>query len=266
MQYTRVLSIAGSDSGGGAGIQADIKAISACGCYAATVITAVTVQNTVGVRGVHVIPDDVVEGQIDAVLGDIGADAVKLGMLPTAGIVELTARMLRKYDIKNVVLDPVIIATSGDRLISEEAVDAIKSELLPLASLVTPNIPEASFISGVNIYGADDFSEAAARILEMGVGAVLLKSGHLDGKELSDVLFVKDGMRYGYDYERVETVNTHGTGCSLSSAVASFLALGYPMDEAVGLAEDYVHKAILCGAEYSIGKGHGPIHHFYKFF
>ena len=266
MRYSRVLSIAGSDSGGGAGIQADIKAISACGCYASTAITAVTEQNTVGVRGVHIVPADVVEGQIDAVLGDIGADAVKLGMLPTAEIVSVTARMIRKYEIKNVVLDPVMIATSGDRLVSQDAVEAIKRELFPLASIVTPNIPEASFISEVKIASGADFEVAATRIMEMGVRSVLVKSGHLDGEQLSDVLFAPENKRYEYDYERIVTENTHGTGCTLSSAIASFLALGFPLNEAVGLAEDYVHKAIMCGAEYSLGKGHGPVHHFYKFF
>ncbi len=264
-RYRTVLSIAGSDSGGGAGIQADIKAISANGCYAATAITAITVQNTVGVGGVHVVPDDVVEGQIDAVLGDIGADAVKLGMLPTVGVVKAVARMLRKYKVANVVLDPVMIATSGDRLIAPEAVSAICEELLPLSTLVTPNIPEATFISGAEIASESDFGQAAARIMEMGAKAVLLKSGHLNGAELTDVLF-EPSDTHRYSFRRIDTPNTHGTGCSLSSAVAAFLALGHPLHEAVGLAEDYIHEAISSGAKYEIGKGHGPIDHFWRFF
>lgn len=187
-KYKKVLSIAGSDSGGGAGIQADIKAISACGCYAMTAITAVTVQNTVGVRGFHVVPAEVVAGQIAAVLEDIGADAVKLGMLPTDEMIVPIAESLKKYRVRSVVMDPVMVATSGDRLISEAAAQAIRRHIFPLATLVTPNVPEAEYITGMPIRSEADFPAAAAALRDMGAGAVLLKAGHLDGAELTEYL------------------------------------------------------------------------------
>lgn len=262
--YKTVLSIAGSDSSGGAGIQADIKTISACGCYAMTAITAITAQNTKGVNGIHIIPADMVEKQIIAIAEDIKVDAVKLGMLPTAEIAESVAILLKRYELPNIVLDPVMIATSGDRLISEEAVEAIREYLFPIASLVTPNIPECRFLTGINIESEDAYPQAAAKLREQGVKNVLIKSGHLETDRVYDHLY--EGTKsYKYGYERIHTRNTHGTGCTLSSAAASFLALGYPLSEAVGLAEDYVHKAILNGAEYKTGNGHGPIHHFFKF-
>ena len=238
-RFKRVLSVAGSDSGGGAGIQADLKTIAACGCYGMTAITAVTVQNTQGVRGVYAVPADVVAGQIDAVLEDIGVDAVKLGMLPSEEIIAETARLIRKYGVRHVVMDPVMIATSGDRLVAESAVEAILRHIFPLAALVTPNIPEAEYLTGL--------------------------AGHLQGAELTEYLYTADGVEQRYRYERIDTPNTHGTGCTLSSAVASFLAQGHELPEAVRRAEDYVHGAIMAGREYRTGCGHGPVHHFYRF-
>lgn len=262
--YKRILSIAGSDSGGGAGIQADIKAISACGGYAATAITAVTVQNTAEVRNVHLVPAAMVEAQIDAVLEDIGADAVKLGMLPTVEIVEAVARSLKRFPVPFLVLDPVMISTSGHRLIDEAAAKAIQQLLFPLATLITPNLPEATYISGISIESETDFATAAAHIRNQGASAVLLKTGHGNGPKIYDRLYTSEGERtYGYD--RIETANTHGTGCTLSAAIATYLAFGHALPEAVGLAEDYIHKAILNGREYTLGKGHGPVDHFYRF-
>ena len=263
-KYKKVLSIAGSDSGGGAGIQADIKAISACGCYAMTAITAGTVQNTAGVRGFHVVPADVVAGQIAAVLEDIGADAVKLGMLPTDEMIVPIAESLKKYRVRSVVMDPVMVATSGDRLISEAAAQAIRRHIFPLATLVTPNVPEAEYITGMPIRSEADFPAAAAALRDMGAGAVLLKAGHLDGAELTEYLFDGNGC-HTFRYPRTDTPNTHGTGCTLSSAVAAFLAQDYPLEEAVLCAENYVHEAIVRGREYRLGNGHGPVHHFYRF-
>lgn len=262
--FKKVLSIAGSDSGGGAGIQADLKTVSACGCYAMTAITAVTVQNTKGVSDVHVVPARIVGAQIEAVLDDMGADAVKLGMLPTEACVEEVARLLGKYRIGQVVADPVMVATSGDRLIDERAADAILRHIFPLAAVVTPNVPEAEFITGMKIASEADFPEAAARLRKLGAKAVLLKAGHLADRFLCEYLFTEEGCTT-YRYERIDTPNTHGTGCTLSSAVASFLALGQALPEAVRRAEEYVHGAIAAGRDYRLGGGHGPVHHFYRF-
>lgn len=264
--YARMLTIAGSDSGGCAGIQADVKAASACGCFAATAITSLTVQNTLGVKAVHVPPVEVVAGQVSAVLEDIGADAVKLGMLPTAEIVEAVTDELQRFRITKIVLDPVMVATSGDKLISDEAVAAIVRRLLPLAMLVTPNIPEAEYITGVKIASEADFPSAVKRFFELGAQNVLLKAGHLTGQTtLTDRLYTAGGGEYSFSYDFIDTPNTHGTGCTLSSSIAAYLAQGHDLPEAVALAEEYVHKAILCGADYTLGCGHGPLHHFYKF-
>lgn len=267
-QYKTVLSIAGSDSSGGAGIQADIKTVSACGAYAMTAVTAITIQNTCGVEGVEVVPADAVARQIDVVARDIAVDAVKLGMLPAAGTVAGVAAMLRRHRIPNIVTDPVMIATSGDRLVDDDAAQAIVATIFPLSALVTPNIAEAEFISGLSIRSESDFDAAAEKILATGAQSVLLKAGHLPGNRLTDRLYqVADGRIAcrTYTYERIDTPNTHGTGCTLSSAIATYLALGYLLPEAVQLAEDYLHKAILTGAAYKTGQGHGPVHHFFRF-
>ena len=280
MKYNRVLTIAGSDSGGGAGIQADIKAISAMGCYAASAITAITVQNTVGVEAVHAVPLEILEGQIDAVLSDIGADAIKIGMLHSAEVVNLVADKIEKYGIKNVVLDPVMVSTSGHRLIEESAIEVIKIRLIPLARVITPNIPEAEILSGRTITSEADFPEVAKILAETVLNtsteaddttkikkqvSVLLKAGHLTGDDLVDYFYnAEDGTTTELPSKRVYTRNTHGTGCTLSSAFAAALARGEELTAAATSAKKYIEGAIISGAEYEIGHGHGPVNHFWK--
>lgn len=263
--YRRVLTIAGSDSGGGAGIQADIKAISAMGCFAASAITAVTVQNTVGVQAVHPMPLDILEGQIDCVLSDIGADAVKIGMLHSAEVVEVVARMLEKYGIRNVVLDPVMVSTSGHRLIEESAIEVITKRLVPLARVITPNIPEAEILSGRKIENEEDFPEVAKMLSFGNKVSVLLKAGHLTGDDLVDYFYnAENGEVTLLPSKRVYTKNTHGTGCTLSSAFAAALARGEELSTAAASAKKYIEQAIISGAEYTIGHGHGPVNHFWN--
>ena len=262
--YNRVLTIAGSDSGGGAGIQADIKAISAMGCFAASAITAVTVQNTVGVQAVHPIPLDILAGQIDAVLSDIGADALKIGMLHSSEVVNLVADKIEEYGVRNVVLDPVMVSTSGHRLIEENAIRTLKERLMPLARVITPNIPEAEIISGLSIRSEEDFSDAAMKLSNDRKVSVFLKAGHLSDDDLVDYFYnAEDGTMTLLKSKRVYTQNTHGTGCTLSSALAAALAKGESLTDAARSAKLYIEKAIISGAEYSIGKGHGPVDHFF---
>ena len=263
--YYRVLTIAGSDSGGGAGIQADIKAISAMGCYAASAITAITVQNTLGVQAVHPVPLDILQGQIEAVLSDIGADAVKIGMLHSAEVVELVADMLEKYSIANVVLDPVMVSTSGHRLIEEDAVAVIKTRLMPLARVITPNLPEAEILAGCSISGEEDFDAVARRLSDNGAVSVLLKAGHLENDELVDYFYnAEEDSMTRLPSRRVHTMNTHGTGCTLSSAFAAALAKGEDLTQAAISAKEYISQAIISGADYQIGGGHGPVNHFFR--
>jgi hydroxymethylpyrimidine/phosphomethylpyrimidine kinase len=263
-KYNRVLTIAGSDSGGGAGIQADIKAISAMGCFAASAITAVTVQNTIGVQAVHPVPLDILEGQIDSVLSDIGADAIKIGMLHSAEVVNLVADLLEKYGIRNIVLDPVMVSTSGHRLIEEDAVEVIKSRLMPLSRVITPNIPEAEILADCRISSEDDFDEIARKLSDNGKISVLLKAGHLEGESLVDYFYnAEDGSMTRLPSKRVNTVNTHGTGCTLSSAFAASLAKGEELTTAARSAKAYIEQAIISGADYEIGGGHGPVNHFW---
>jgi hydroxymethylpyrimidine/phosphomethylpyrimidine kinase len=264
-KYPTVLTIAGSDSGGGAGIQADIKAISAMGCYAASAITAITVQNTVGVQAVHPVPLDILAGQIDAVLSDIGADAIKIGMLHSAEVVNLVAEKIEQYGIKNVVLDPVMVSTSGHRLIEETAIDSLKSRLMPLARVITPNIPEAEILCGKKIASEKEFAEVAKILSLDNTVSVLLKAGHLTGETLVDYFYnAEDGSIALLPSKRVNTRNTHGTGCTLSSAFAAALAKGETLTKAAQSAKQYIQQAIISGAEYQIGKGHGPVNHFWN--
>lgn len=264
-KYPTVLTIAGSDSGGGAGIQADIKAISAMGCYAASAITAITVQNTVGVQAVHPVPLDILAGQIDAVLSDIGADAIKIGMLHSAEVVNLVAEKIEQYGIKNVVLDPVMVSTSGHRLIEETAIDSLKSRLMPLARVITPNIPEAEILCGKKIASEKEFTEVAKILSLDNSVSVLLKAGHLTGETLVDYFYnAEDGSIALLPSKRVNTRNTHGTGCTLSSAFAAALAKGETLTKAAQSAKQYIQQAIISGAEYQIGKGHGPVNHFWN--
>ena len=265
-KYKVALSIAGSDPSGGAGLQADLKTFSACGCYGATAVVAVVDENTVGVTGVFPIPVDFVAGQIRSVLDDLGADAVKIGMLHSAELIIAVKDTLSGYDIRNIVLDPVMVATSGDPLLQADAVDTMKSVLVPYARVITPNIPEAEILLGEKISFQSELPECARRLSQNGNVSVLLKAGHLSDEELTDVFYnAETGTLTELKSRRVNTQNTHGTGCTLSSAVASFLARDFSLDDAVRNAKEYIAGAIEAGADYRIGHGHGPVHHFYKF-
>ncbi len=264
-QYKRVLTIAGSDSGGGAGIQADLKTFSACGCFGMSAITAITAQNTCGVTDIHPVPVTTLEAQIRAVMDDIGVDAIKIGMLHSKEVIHCVASVLKGYDCKKIVLDPVMVATSGDPLIREDAVEAMKENLLPLVKVITPNIPEAEILTGKKITGDREALAAARQFSNAFSISVLVKAGHLEGDRLIDVLWEDESQKvFRYENKRISTGNTHGTGCTLSSAIAAYLAQGFPLEEAVMLAEKYLHAAIAEGSEYRIGKGHGPVHHFHK--
>lgn len=263
-QYQRVLAIAGSDSGGGAGIQADIKTISALGCYAATAITAVTVQNTQGVSDVHPVPCPIIQAQAEAVISDIGVDAIKIGMLHSSEVVRTIAHVLRSHSVPAVVLDPVMVSTSGHRLIEESAVESLVKELMPLATVITPNIPEAEILLGHTITSQEELPAAARELAQRCGTSVLLKAGHLDSERLVDILFnIKDESLTELPSVRIDTPNTHGTGCTLSSALTASLAKGLSLTEAAFAAKRYINEAIIAGAEYTIGHGHGPVHHFH---
>lgn len=264
--YCKVLTIAGSDSGGGAGIQADLKTFSATGCYGMSVITALTAQNTQGVTGIFPVSPSFVEEQMEAVLTDIGADAVKIGMLYSAELIESVARQLRKHGIKKIVLDPVMVAQSGDKLLQDEAIDALKSHLMPIAGVLTPNLPEASVLIDRELHGIEDMRNAAKALARCGSQSILIKGGHLEESNSNDLLYIcKEDRFVWFKADRIETNNNHGTGCTLSSAIASFLARGDDIETAVGKAKQYVHEAIRAGAAYQLGQGHGPVHHFFKF-
>jgi hydroxymethylpyrimidine/phosphomethylpyrimidine kinase len=255
------LTIAGSDSGGGAGIQADLKTFAAHGVYGTTAITAVTAQNTLGVTAVVALPADIITAQIEAVASDIGIDAVKTGMLANAAIVEAVAAALDTLELPFVVVDPVMIAKSGDRLLEDDAVAAIKSELLRRAFVVTPNIPEAEVLSGMTIATPADAREAARRIHGLGPGAVIVKGGHLAGPEVIDLIY--DGHQFHeLRGPRIESRHTHGTGCTFSAAIAANLALGRSLKESAERAKHYVTRAIRHGL--AIGHGHGPLDHFWN--
>lgn len=265
---TKILSIAGSDSGGGAGIQADLKTIAALGCFGMTAVTALTAQNTKGVFGIHAPDPSFLGQQLDAVFEDIGADAVKIGMLHSPEIVQVVADKLRHYRPAFVVLDPVMVATSGDALITRDCQQAIIQALFPLATIVTPNLDELSLLIDQPVNRPEAFLPAADRLLAMGAQSVLVKGGHLASETLID-LFVEPQNASNADADRtleirsqkVHTKNLHGTGCTLSSAIACFLGLGYPIRAAVRGAHDYVYAAIQSGAAFSIGQGHGPVNH-----
>lgn len=261
--YPVVLSIAGSDSGGGAGIQADIKTISALGCYATTAITAVTAQNTLGVTAIHGIPIHNVIKQMDAVLEDIRPNAIKIGMLDRKELILAIADKLKEYPDIPIVLDPVMVATSGDRLTTDDTIVALKENLCPLSTVLTPNLDEAAMLYGKEIRDLQAMKTASAYLLKYGGLSVLLKGGHLESEELFNVFRTSSGEQRVFSSERIGTNNTHGTGCSLSSAIAAFLALGQPLEEAVALASAYVHQAIAAGADVQTGKGNGPINHFH---
>ena len=256
-----VMTIAGSDSGGGAGIQADLRTFAAHGVFGTSAVTAVTAQNTLGVVAWLAMPADLVTAQIEAVVGDIGADAVKTGMLASAAIVEAVGAAIEALELPQVVVDPVMVAKGGDALLDDDAVAAMRAELLPRAHVVTPNVPEAEVLSGMAIRTLADMHTAAERILRMGPRVVLLKGGHLDGPTSVDVVCTAAG-RFEISRLRIDTRHTHGTGCTLASAIAANLALGLPDREAIEAAREYLDGAIRHAP--GIGKGHGPLNHFWR--
>jgi len=260
MKVPKAMTIAGSDSGAGAGIQADLKTFAALGVYGTSVLTAITAQNTVGVIGVHEIPTDIIVAQIDAVITDIGADAVKTGMLASSSIIEAVAGELERHQVRWLVVDPVMVAKSGDSLLREDAVDVLRSRLLPLAAVVTPNIPEAEALTETKIDSDADMRRAAEKIVGMGARTVVVKGGHREGPA-TDLFYDGSGFRE-FSAPRIDTANTHGTGCTFASAVAAGLARGMDVAESVALAKDYVTEAIR--RSFPIGRGHGPLNHFYK--
>lgn len=256
-----VLTIAGSDSIGGAGIQADIKSITCNGCYAMTAITAMTAQNTLGVKSIQESSPEFLEDQIDAIFADIVPDAVKIGMVSNRKLIEIISRKLKEYGAKNIVLDPVMVATSGAKLISEDAIETLKENLIPLAALITPNIPESEILSGMKIETEEQMVYAAKQISEKFKTAVLVKGGH-SINDANDVLYT-DGKFLWFPQERIENSNTHGTGCTLSSAIASHLAKGEPIECAINSAKKYLTECLKAGLD--LGKGSGPLMHNYKF-
>ncbi|MGH7799534.1 MAG: bifunctional hydroxymethylpyrimidine kinase/phosphomethylpyrimidine kinase [Thermodesulfobacteriota bacterium] len=259
----RALTIAGSDSGGGAGIQADLKTFTAFKVFGMSVLTSITAQNTESVSGIYDLPSDFVKLQIEAVLNDIGVDAAKTGMLSNEKIISAVAEKIKQYRIKKLVIDPVMRAKSGDVLLKHEAERTLLEELLPLAFVVTPNIPESEVLSGIKVSSLDDMREAARRIKSIGCEYVLVKGGHLKwSSEAIDILY--DGKDF-YDFPspRIKTENTHGTGCTYSAAICAGLAKGLNAREAIGQAKDYVTEAIR--NSFNLGKGHGPLNHFWKF-
>ena len=253
------LTIAGSDSSGGAGIQADIKTMTANGVYAMSAITALTAQNTTGVYGILEVTPEFLANQLDCIFTDIRPDAVKTGMVSSSALIEVIAQKLTQYKAKNLVIDPVMVATSGAKLISDEAVETLKGKLLGLATLITPNIPEAQVLSGMDIRTAEDMERAAKAIYEAYGCAVLCKGGH-QLNDANDLLYSKEGARW-YQGRRIANPNTHGTGCTLSSAIASNLAKGYSLDEAVERAKAYISGAL--AAMLDLGKGSGPMNHMF---
>lgn len=263
--YDKVLTIAGSDSGGGAGIQADLKTFSACGCYGTSAITALTAQNTMGVTDIHAVPAMHLQKQIEAILDDIGTDAIKIGMLHSTEIINTVVKTLKKYNATPIVVDPVMVATSGDTLVLGDAIEAIKSELLPIATIITPNIPECEILLNKKIRGANlkSYTKELADTYKI---SVLLKAGHLDSETLTDVFYnFNSGEYIELTSKKIQTRNTHGTGCTLSSAIAAFLAKGFSLNESVLKGKEYLEDAIKNSANHTLGKGHGPLHHFYKF-
>ncbi|HCE29672.1 MAG TPA: bifunctional hydroxymethylpyrimidine kinase/phosphomethylpyrimidine kinase [Comamonadaceae bacterium] len=260
-QYPRVMSIAGSDSGGGAGIQADLKTFAALGCFGMTAITALTAQNTCGVRAIHPVPPDMLRAQIDAVLEDIGADAVKVGMLHSPEIVRTVAQAIDRHQLSRVVFDPVMVATSGAKLIDDPAIAVLVAELFPRAALITPNLDEAGLLVGRQLISAQDMAQAAAELMARGARAVLLKGGHLAGDTVMDLLLQASGEPLWLQAPRIDTANTHGTGCTLSSAIAAHLALGATLTEAVQQARTFVRQALQAGASVKTGQCDGPLNH-----
>lgn len=263
-KYASVLTIAGSDSGGGAGIQADLKTFSALGCFGTSAITAVTVQNTLGVTGIHSIPPEIVEAQIRSVMDDIQPAAIKIGMVHNAELALAIAAALQSYPGVPVVFDPVMVATSGDKLIKEHTVATLKSALFPLTTLLTPNLDEAVLLAGGQISNLTEMRLAAAEILKTGCFAVLLKGGHLKGETVYDIYLDKTGKEVVFESVFIQSGNLHGTGCTLSAAIAAHLAMGLELEQAIGPSREFVFHAILHGRMVKTGRGHGPLNHFFN--
>lgn len=262
--YRRTLTIAGSDPSGGAGLQADLKTFSALGCYGMSAVVAVVDENTVGVTGVHPVPVEFVTGQIVSCLDDIGADAIKIGMLHSSDLIIAVHDTLARYDIKNIVLDPVMVATSGDPLLQSDAVATLSDVLIPAVRVITPNIPEAEILIGEKIVSQSDLPDVAKLLSRGRKVSVLLKAGHLADEQLVDIFYnAETDEIVRLESRRVATCNTHGTGCTLSSALAAFLAHGFSLNDAARGAKNYIAKAIESGASYKIGHGHGPVNHFF---
>jgi hydroxymethylpyrimidine/phosphomethylpyrimidine kinase len=262
-KYPVVLTIAGSDSGGGAGIQADLKTISALGCFGTTVITAITAQNTLGVYSIHHIPVEFVKSQIKAVMDDLKPSAIKIGMVHRAAQAIGIAETLMDYTTIPVIVDPVMVATSGDRLVAKDTIATFKKVLFPLAQMVTPNLDEAALLANMEIKTIDDMKEAAIRIIQYGSYSVLIKGGHLKDPNLFDLYLDQDGVEHVYRSKKINTINTHGTGCSLSSAIASFMALGNDLNQSISKSKIYIQNAIEQGKDVKTGEGHGPLNHFF---
>lgn len=262
-QYPGVLTIAGFDGSGGAGIQADIKTISALGCYASSVLTALPIQNTQGVKNLFPIPVQAVKEQLEALFEDIVPQAIKIGMVHSPELALTITSILDRHTEIPVVFDPVMVATSGDRLMEDRALEVIIRELLPRALIITPNLDEAALLSRSEIKTPQDMKGAAGKIKDLGARNILVKGGHMPGPVISSLLLEESGREWFYSYEKLDTKNTHGSGCTLSSAIASYLALGEGLLEATQKGQDYVFNAIKSGADVVTGKGHGPLNHFF---
>ena len=267
--YSKALTIAGSDSGGGAGIQADLKTFSALGCYGSSVIVALTAQNTTSVNDIHQPDPEFTRAQLRAVLDDIGSDAVKIGMLFSTEIINVVAEELKRYDARNIVLDTVMVAKSGDKLLQDNAKNALVEQLMPLADIITPNVSEAEVLLERKITTYQQMEDGARDLLNTGANAVMLKGGHLHEEDKSRDCLVLNMHNQPtvlwFDDTRIDTPNTHGTGCTYSSAIAAGLAKGLKIEDAVSEAKKYIAKAIRAGAGYKLGKGHGPVHHFHEY-
>ena len=260
---TIVLTIAGSDSSGGAGIQADIKAISAMGSYAASVITSVTAQNTLGVQAIHPIPSDMVRQQIESVMDDLHPEAIKIGMVCDKDIALIISKNIYKYQPRWVVYDPVMVSTSGHKLMTDDTINIIRQKLIPQATLITPNLHEAKVLLGNSLKDEDEMKKGAELLGKTYRCSVLIKGGHLENNEMCDILYdATEGRCFRYHAPKIESHNLHGTGCTLSSAIATKLSQGHPLKEAIALAKDYVTKAIDASKNMHIGNGHGPLWHF----
>ncbi len=258
------LTIAGSDSGGGAGIQADLKSFSANGVYGASILAALTAQNTKGVTAIHDVPVDFVTAQMDAVFDDIEIHAVKIGMLSCCPVIEAVVSGLKKHNAQNIVLDPVMVATSGDLLLDEDAIEAVLTELVPLAGLITPNLHEAAKLTSTELAATEaDMVQQAEKLLKCGAKAVLIKGGHGSSDEAADLLLTEGGEKW-FRARRINSPNMHGTGCSLSSAIAAWLARGETLERAIGKAKVWLTGAIEHSHELNVGQGAGPVHHFFE--